>query len=56
MKGYTLTGERMQEIQAVNAVRRDAISKGMSLQEAMRTWQTLEQVPEQFRSVSKRSR
>ena len=56
MKGYTLTGTRMQEIQAVNAVRKDAISRGMPLQEAMSTWQTLEQVPEQFRSISKPSK
>ena len=56
MKGYTLTGTRMQEIQAVNAVRKDAISRGMSLQEAMNTWQTIEQVPEQFRPDSKPSK
>lgn len=49
MKGYSLTGDRMKEIQAVNAVRKDAISKGMSLEEAMATWTTIDQVPEQFR-------
>ena len=49
MKGYTLTGARMREIQAVNAVRKDAIAGGMSLQEAMATWTTMDQVPEQFR-------
>ena len=49
MKGYTLTGARMKEIQAVNAVRKDGISKGMTLEEAMETWQTLEDVPEEFR-------
>ncbi len=49
MKGYTLTGQRMKEIQTVNAVRKDAISRGMSLEEAMKTWTTMEQVPEQFR-------
>ena len=53
MKGYTLTGARMKEIQAVNAVRRDAIAKGMSLQEAMNTWTTMDQVPEQFRNTGK---
>ena len=52
MKGYTLTGQRMKEIQAVNAVRKDAISRGMSLEEAMKTWVTLEQVPKHFREVS----
>lgn len=49
MKGYTLTGERMTEIQAVNAARKDAIAGGMSVEEAMKTWSTLEQVPEKFR-------
>ena len=50
MKNYSLTGERMKEIQAVNAVRKDAIAKGMSLEEAMATWQTMDQVPQEFRS------
>ena len=35
MKGYSLTGARMKEIQAVNAARKDAIAGGMSLSEAM---------------------
>lgn len=48
MKGYTLTGARMKEIQAVNAVRKDAVSKGMRLDEAMQRWKTAEDVPEQF--------
>ncbi len=38
MKGYKLTGSYMKEIQNVNAARRDAIAKGMSLEEAMETW------------------
>ncbi|MCM1184490.1 MAG: MFS transporter [Roseburia sp.] len=38
MKGYTLTGERMKEIQAVNAARRDAIAGGLTLEEAMERW------------------
>ena len=49
MKGYTLTGERMKEIQAVNAVRKDAIAKGMSTEEALATWKTMDQVPVEFR-------
>lgn len=49
MKGYKLTGKRMKEIQAVNAVRKDAISKGMSVEEAMATWVTIDQVPHEFR-------
>lgn len=40
MKGYTLTGERMKEIQAVNWVRKEAIAKGMSLEEALAKWKT----------------
>ena len=35
MKGYSLTGERMREIQEVNRKRKEAIAKGMSLNEAM---------------------
>jgi len=35
MKGYKLTGERMKEIQEINAKRKDAIAGGMSLEEAM---------------------
>lgn len=36
MKGYTLTGERMKEIQEVNAARKKAIAEGMELEEAMK--------------------
>ena len=35
MKGYELSGPRMKEIQAVNAQRKEAIAKGMSMEEAM---------------------
>ena len=38
MRGYTLTGERMKEIQAVNAARKDAIAGGITLEEAMKRW------------------
>ncbi len=38
MRGYSLTGERMKEIQAVNAKRKEAVASGMSLEEAMREW------------------
>lgn len=38
MRGYDLTGDRMKEIQAVNAQRKEAIEKGMSLEEAMETY------------------
>lgn len=48
MKNYSLTGEKMKEIQAVNAVRKDAIAGGMSMEEAMEKWQTIDQVPVEF--------
>ena len=37
MKGYELDGERVKTIQAVNAARKEAVAKGMSLEEAMAT-------------------
>lgn len=49
MKGYSLTGARMKEIQAVNAARKDGISKGMTLEETMEKWKSMEDVPEEFR-------
>lgn len=42
MKGYILTGDKMKEIQAVNARRKEAMAEGMSLEEAMSKWQTME--------------
>ena len=39
MKGYELTGPRMKEIQEVNARRKEAIAKGMSMEEAMQKYQ-----------------
>ena len=35
MRGYALTGDRMKEIQEVNAKRKEAIANGMSMEEAM---------------------
>ena len=49
MKGYELSGPRMKEIQAINAVRKDAVAKGMSLEEAMKKWQTIEDVPAEYK-------
>ena len=49
MRGYELSGPRMKEIQAINAVRKDGIAKGMSLEEAMEKWKTIEDVPEEFK-------
>ena len=49
MKGYELSGPRMKEIQAINAVRKDAVAKGMKLEDAMKKWQTIEDVPAEFK-------
>ena len=38
MHNYSLSGERMKEIQAVNARRKQAVSEGMELSEAMERW------------------
>ena len=48
MTKYDLSGEKLKEIQAVNAVRKEAIAGGMSLAEAMETWKTIDQVPARF--------
>ena len=48
MKGYTLTGERMKQIQAVNACRKDAIASGMSVDDAIAAYQSIDQVPESY--------
>lgn len=49
MKNYALTGEKMKEIQAVNACRKDAMAKGMTFEEAAEKWQTIDQVPDVFK-------
>ena len=49
MKGYELSGPRMKEIQAINAVRKDGVAKGMTLEEAMEKWKTIEDVPAEFK-------
>lgn len=48
MTRYGLSGKRLQEIQAVNAVRKAAVRGGMTMEEAMNTWQTVDQVPARF--------
>lgn len=35
MKGYELDGQRVKTIQAVNAARKEAVAKGMSMEQAM---------------------
>jgi hypothetical protein len=37
MRGYELDGNRIKTIQTVNAARKQAIAKGMSMEEAMAT-------------------
>ena len=49
MKGYTLTGAKMKEIQAVNACRRDAVANGMSMEDAMRNYVKMEDVPDSYK-------
>ena len=44
MKGYSLTGAKMKEIQVVNAARRQAIADGMSLEAAMEKYRSPEDV------------
>ena len=48
MKGYTLTGARMKEIQAINACRKEAIAGGMSVNDALAKWQSVDQIPERY--------
>ena len=38
MKGYSLTGKKMKEIQEVNNARKQGISEGMTLEQAMEQW------------------
>ena len=53
MKGYILTGDKMKEIQAVNACRRDAVANGMTLEAAMEQWQTLADLPAEYQPQHK---
>lgn len=43
MKHYSLSGERMEEIQKVNSARKEAVDRGMSSQEAMEKWPFVEE-------------
>ena len=38
MHGYSLTGAKMKEIQAVNSARKQGIAEGMTIEEAMEKW------------------
>ena len=44
MKGYELSGPRMKEIQAINAARKELVAQGKTLEEAMKTIQTVEDI------------
>ena len=43
MNSYSLTGDKMKEIQAVNAARRELVAEGKTIQQAMAEVTTLEQ-------------
>jgi len=44
MKGYILTGDKMKEIQTINAARKQGMEEGMTMEEAMAKWKTIEDV------------
>lgn len=48
MTKYGLSGRKLEEVQAVNSVRKAAVKGGMSMEEAMSTWQSIDQVPAVF--------
>lgn len=49
MHRYSLSGEHMKEIQAVNAARKQAVNEGMALEQAMEKYQTIKDVPPELR-------
>jgi len=53
MTRYKLSGKKIAEVQAVNAVRKAAVQGGMGMEQAMATWQTIDQVPAEFIPVKK---
>ena len=53
MKGYELTGPRMKEIQAVNAVRKEAVANGMSLEDAMNKWKDFDDLSDEAKAAAK---
>jgi len=52
---YKLDGPKLREIQAVNQIRKAAINMGMPKVEAMQTWKTIDQVPEEYVQKEKRN-
>lgn len=53
MTRYRLSGKKLEEIQAVNSVRKAAVAGGMTMEQAMETWKTIDQVPAEFIPVKK---
>ena len=53
MTRYGLSGKKLQEVQAVNAVRKAAVQGGMTMEQALQTWQSIDQVPVAFVPVKK---
>ncbi len=49
MKGYSLTGPRMKEIQAINACRKDAIAEGTPREAALEKYQTVDDLPDSYK-------
>ena len=48
MKGYSLTGKKMKEIQAVNNARKAYVATGKTLEEAMEVYKTVEDVEQKL--------
>ena len=53
MTRYRLSGKKLEEIQAVNAVRKAAVNGGMSMEDAMATWKSIDQVPAEYVATKK---
>ena len=53
---YKLSGAKLREIQAVNNVRKIAMSRGISRSEAMERWTTIDQVPAECIPLEKKKR
>ncbi len=52
MRGYKLTGKRMKEIQSINSARKASILAGKTLEEAMKMYQNIGDVPEKYNVLS----
>lgn len=45
---YKLNGSKLVEVQAVNSVRKVAMSRGMSKSDVIKRWKTIDQVPKEY--------